>query len=33
MFRCARVAHLLELPSESRLPRHDYLTVQQIFRG
>lgn len=26
-------AHLLELPRKMRLPREDYLTVQQIYRG
>lgn len=26
-------AHLLELPAKMRLPRDDYLTVQQIYRG
>ena len=26
-------AHLLELPNKINLPREDYLTVQQIYRG
>lgn len=26
-------AHLLELPNKIGLPREDYLTVQQIYRG
>jgi hypothetical protein len=26
-------AHLLELPNKIHLPRNDYLTVQQIYRG
>jgi hypothetical protein len=27
------MAHLLELPNKISLPREDYLTVQQIYRG
>ena len=27
------LAHLLELPNKIHLPREDYLTVQQIYRG
>jgi hypothetical protein len=27
------LAHLLELPNKINLPREDYLTVQQIYRG
>ena len=27
------MAHLLELPNKINLPREDYLTVQQIYRG
>ena len=27
------MAHLLELPNKMKLSHHDYLTVQQIYRG
>lgn len=30
---CPAMAHLLEMPNKIRLPRDEYLTVQQIYRG